>query len=493
MTLSLEAFLPLRVSNMCSAMTLCKAEPIRVDSKVSAISEPARPADVDLEDQPVVREARTVSTLPPNAFSGLEGLGSFAKKPNLAGRRGMKDQLLVNTDPDDLEADIQSKLHGVQMEFRARQPRRIDKTNRFSDLYELGEEVLPSCHPGMEVRHARRLLCGTDVVVKVRRKPESFSDDDEEKDWRDSTELMLNLPHNSSIARIYEVFEDKDAYYVVMEKAGGMDLCETLRSGQALPVTEVKEVLRQLLSGLAELHDRGCIHKDLKLENVMLNRSPSSDAVSTCCSERSATKDTAIGSSPLQSRRVSRERSSGSICGISSVGSSPISPVSVKVIDFDTLEQVTSQPSGPRKEIQGTDQYLAPEAYSGHYSRSSDVFAVGVIAYSLLTGMFPFSDDIFNCKRGDYVVGSPKMREVREKLCNFKVDWSHPVFTSHPQARDLVQRMLAMDKRSRPTARSALLHTWLSGSSRGNTEDLSGLMQLHSSCSCPTLATASST
>jgi len=482
----------MRVSNMCSAMTLCKAEPIRGDSKASTISEPPRPADGEFEDQTIQREARALSTLPASAFSTL---GCFAKKEKgLAGRRGMKDQLLVNTSPDCLEDD----LRGVQMEFPARSPRRIESTTRFADSYELGEEVLPSCHPGMEVRHARRLPCGTEVVVKVRRKPESFSDKDEENDWRESTELMLNLPHNSSIARIYEVLEEKEAYYVVMEKAGGMDLCETLRSGQALPVVEVKEVLRQLLSGLAELHDRGCIHKDLKLENVMLNRSPSSDAgsraASTCCSERSATKDTVGGSSPDHSRVVSRERSNSSLGGVTSMASSPMSPVSVKVIDFDTLEQVTSMPRSPssRKEIQGTDQYLAPEAYGGHYSRSSDVFAVGVIAYTLLTGMFPFSDDIFNCKRGDYVVGSPKMQEVRDKLCNFKVDWSHSVFTKHPLARDLVQRMVAMERRLRPSARSALAHTWLSSSGRGSTKDMTSLMQLHSSCSCPTLATASS-
>lgn len=187
---------------------------------------------------------------------------------------------------------------------------------------------------------------------------------------------------------------------------------------------------------------------------------------------------------------MSRERSSGSLLGVASMGSNPISPVSVKVIDFDTLEQVSSQPRSPCREIQGTDQYLAPEAYGGHYSRSSDVFAVGVIAYTLLTGMFPFSDDIFNCKRGDYVVGSPKMQEVREKLCSFKVDWSHPVFTNHPLARDLVQRMVAMDKRLRPSARSALGHTWLSGFGTCSTKDVSGLIQLHSSCSCPTLASA---
>lgn len=43
--------------------------------------------------------------------------------------------------------------------------------------------------------------------------------------------------------------------------------------------------------------------------------------------------------------------------------------------------------SGPKgRHVLGTDQYIAPEAYEGKYSPASDIFAVGVIAYKMLTG-----------------------------------------------------------------------------------------------------------
>merc|ERR1719316_600405 len=76
-----------------------------------------------------------------------------------------------------------------------------------------------------------------------------------------------------------------------------------------------------------------------------------------------------------------------------------VSPTAVKVIDFDTLDQWTPTSPGGR-EVVGTDQYIAQEAYAGKYSPLSDVFAVGVIAYRLLSGRFPFHSQLFNDEPG---------------------------------------------------------------------------------------------
>jgi serine/threonine protein kinase len=292
----------------------------------------------------------------------------------------------------------------------------------------MGEQVMPSSHSGMSVLFAKRLADDLDVVIKVRAKANSFCDRAEEKEWRTSTEFMMNIPETDGIAKLYEVLEDRKGYYVIMEKVQGQDLFETCTGKGLLPVVEVKEVLRQLLQALQELHSRNCIHKDLKLENIMFDRTPPHNAKADWSQMEAGEKH---------------------------------SPVQVKLIDFDTVETVVPQTPKKAQDVLGTDQYIVQEAYDGNYSAASDIFAAGVIGYRLLTSKFPFKSDIFNDEAGENWVGSPKMKEIRDKLCKFKIDWSHRVFTLEPNARELLQAMLAVNEQQRPTADEALGHPWL--------------------------------
>lgn len=314
-----------------------------------------------------------------------------------------------------------------------RERKQIKVVESVSDYYRLGEEVMPSSHSGMSVLFSRRLKDDLDVVIKVRAKVNSFCDRAEEKEWRDSTEFMLNIPETEGIAKLYEVLEDRKGYYVVMEKVQGQDLFETMTGNGLLPVAEVKEVLRQLLQALADLHGRNLIHKDLKLENVMFDRSPPPNA------------------------KVNWDQ----------FDSGQHSPVQVKIIDFDTVEH--ARPDTPKKkakDVLGTDQYIAQEAYAGQYSAASDVFAAGVIGYRLLTSKFPFKSEIFNDDAGDNWVGSPKMKEIRDKLRKYQINWDHRVFTVEPHAKDLMSSMLAVSGSQRPTAKAALEHPWLDAAGR---------------------------
>ncbi|CAE8647087.1 unnamed protein product, partial [Polarella glacialis] len=118
------------------------------------------------------------------------------------------------------------------------------------------------------------------------------------------------------------------------------------------------------------------------------------------------------------------------------------------------------------KDVLGTDQYIAQEAYDGKYSAASDIFAAGVIGYRLLTSKFPFKSDIFNDEAGENWVGSPKMKEIRKKIVNSKIDWSHRVFLADLQCKDLLSIMLASNEKDRPTAQQALSHVWLTSRGR---------------------------
>mmetsp|Transcript_84415 Transcript_84415/g.149326 ORF Transcript_84415/g.149326 Transcript_84415/m.149326 type:complete len:418 (+) Transcript_84415:105-1358(+) len=319
--------------------------------------------------------------------------------------------------------------------------RRIQWTDHISELYGFGADVMASTNPGMRVRFAMRLSDGQQVVIKVRCKKTSFPTKTDQEDWCYSTELMLNLPSSNCIAQVYEVWEDFENYYIVMERVDGEDLCETLDSMGRFSIAECKEVLRQTLLAVDALHSRGCIHKDIKLENIMLESPQRTPTVSHA-------------NTPKLDDRPVRVASSNSIASTSSLEK----PV-VKLIDFDDVEDL--EHAGKSGTVMGTKQYISQEAYGGIYSPASDMFAVGVIAYKLLTGVFPFSPSLFDDRFGENVVGSPKMRQIQQCVRTAKINWWLAPFPTDTDACEFCKALLSAEASSRLTAREALEHVWM--------------------------------
>jgi len=329
--------------------------------------------------------------------------------------------LHVNTEGPGLERTPSALCNDAPLQKRS-----IRQVSSVLDLYDIGKEVMPSTHSYMKVCFATRKKDGMKSVVKVRFKPHCFRSREDERSWRHNTEFLLNMPENSGIARLHEVVEDGKAFYIVMEKVEGRDLFEILEHEGKVTVDVSREIMRQLLQSLVHLHSHNAVHKDLKLENVMID---------------------------------------GTLKGFTLA---PDTPGSVKVIDFDTLEQWTPN-SSTSKDVVGTDQYIAQEAYVGKYSPLSDIFAIGVIAYRLLTGKFPFHDELFDDEAGENWVGSPKMAQIRRRLRVAKVDFSLSVFEENPEARDIIKHMLAYNELLRPTASAALAHAWFNKGPPGTT------------------------
>lgn len=305
--------------------------------------------------------------------------------------------------------------------------KRIAKCDKFKDIYKMGAEVMPSTHSYIRVVFGKRIADGLECVVKIRLKPTCFRTKEDEGSWRHRTECLLNipLPDNAGICKIYEVTEDSEGYYIVMERVMGVDLFEALE-GDSLHVDPSREVLRHLLISIRHLHMYNMVHRDLKLENVMVNPAMK-------------------GMGKL-----------GKKVDFPTGGSFPDSLV--KIIDFDTLDEWT--PKRPNsKDVVGTDQYIAQEAYAGKYSQLSDIFSVGVIAYKIFTGKFPFSDDIFEECKGANWAGSPQMTVIRRRLKVSIIDFhSYSVFRENPMIVDLVSKMLSYNEIGRPTATVALQH-----------------------------------
>ena len=146
-----------------------------------------------------------------------------------------------------------------------------------------------------------------------------------------------------NIIKLMDVFESHAHYYIVLEYMQGSDLFEYMQK-RAFNVSEnrVKTITKQIAEGLIYLHNYGIMHRDLKLENIMM----------------SDTSDTAT----------------------------------IKLVDFGLSKFVG--PNGTSSETYGTIGYVAPEVLKKEkYGFSCDMWGLGCIVYSLLCGCLPFDDE----------------------------------------------------------------------------------------------------
>ncbi len=150
--------------------------------------------------------------------------------------------------------------------------------------------------------------------------------------------LLERLKH-PLIIPIYEFGIDDGLPYLVLEYASGGSLRDLLNSWsrQPLPVAEAVLILSQIGDALYYTHQQGVIHHDLKPENILFN----------------------------------------------SKGDALLADFGIAIVRTTaTLEQVT--------EVKGTPAYMAPEQFRGRVSKRSDQYALGCIAYELVTGRQPF-------------------------------------------------------------------------------------------------------
>lgn len=144
-----------------------------------------------------------------------------------------------------------------------------------------------------------------------------------------------------NIVEIYDVGEEDDLYYIVMEYVRGQTLKELINKRGALHYVETVDIMKQVVSATALAHSMGIVHRDLKPQNILVTDS-----------------------------------------GI------------VKIADFgiasiQSLSQVTQTDT-----IMGSLHYLAPEIARGEKATpQSDIYALGVVFYELLRGDVPFNGE----------------------------------------------------------------------------------------------------
>ena len=194
------------------------------------------------------------------------------------------------------------------------------------------------------VYRARHLELDHDVAIKVLRSAMS-TDPEALTRFRSEGAAACRLSHPNAVAVHDSGVTGGDVAYLVMELLDGVSLDRELSECGTLAPRRAAEVLLPVLEVLAEAHDAGLIHRDVKPGNVFLHRA--------------------------RGREV------------------------VKVLDFGIAklmgETATSQQLTRDGLLVGTPTYMAPERLNDQdYDGRSDVYSVGVMLYLMLTGRLPY-------------------------------------------------------------------------------------------------------
>lgn len=309
---------------------------------------------------------------------------------------------------------------------------------------------------------AKHIATGFPVVIKVVKKarvvssfPGSYSV------WKKLCMRLLNLPYHPNVMKIYQVLEDEDNFYLVMEGLEGGELFKFLISEQAIPEETCKYIIRQILESVNHLHCLKMLHRDVKPENIMFRYKKREEKphspMSTSSSSTFEGNDDKLGTEgnkkdenvPHLSLKSSREY------------------FEVVLVDFDTCELTDDksyvQMIKMKRRLVGTFGYLAPEVLNGgEYSAASDLWSIGIILYILMTGIPPLRIDLM-C---DY----PRAMEVLKTISEqggFQFD-AQPL-PDFPLAQDLCIRLLQWDPKKRiQSCQQALKHPWLADSFKYN-------------------------
>jgi len=207
------------------------------------------------------------------------------------------------------------------------------KKGLISDFYKIGKTLGEGAYG--KVYQVQHRTTGMIRGMKALKK-KSVLREEKEKLFSEVS-ILKDLDH-PNIVKLYELFQDENYYYLIMEFCTGGELFDRIQAMHSFTEKIAAEYMKQILSAVVYCHDKGIVHRDLKPENLLLD------------------------SKGLDAR--------------------------LKVIDFGTSKKFSAGVKMTQKF--GTAYYIAPEVLNKNYDEKCDVWSCGVILYILLCGYPPF-------------------------------------------------------------------------------------------------------
>lgn len=186
------------------------------------------------------------------------------------------------------------------------------------------------------VYKAQDILLNRYVAIKVLR--QQFVNDEEFiRRFRREAQSAASLSH-PNIVSVYDVGQEEDVHYIVMEYVEGQNLNEIIKERAPLQVEESVRIASQIADALDHAHHNQIIHRDIKPHNILIGRNGR-----------------------------------------------------VKVTDFGIARAVTSATITQTGSVVGSVHYFSPEHAKGVATgEKSDLYSLGIVLYQMLTGQLPF-------------------------------------------------------------------------------------------------------
>ncbi|AIE59607.1 Stk1 family PASTA domain-containing Ser/Thr kinase [Bacillus methanolicus] len=186
---------------------------------------------------------------------------------------------------------------------------------------------------------AHDMILDRDVAVKMLRL--DFANDEEFiRRFHREAQSATSLAH-PNIVSIYDVGEENDLYYIVMEYVDGQTLKQYILQNSPIPTETALEIMQQLTSAISHAHQNDIVHRDIKPHNILLDKNGN-----------------------------------------------------VKVTDFGIAMALSATSITQTNSVLGSVHYLSPEqARGGMANKKSDIYSLGIVMFEMLTGRLPFSGE----------------------------------------------------------------------------------------------------
>ena len=204
---------------------------------------------------------------------------------------------------------------------------------RYQIIEELGKGGMGKVYTALDTRINEK------IAIKFI-KPEIASDKKTLDRFGNELKLARKIAHKN-VGKMFDINEEKDTHYITMEYVSGQDLKGLIRQTGQLAIGTTISIAKQICEGLSEAHKVGVVHRDLKPNNIMIDREGQ-----------------------------------------------------VRIMDFGIARSLKEKGITGAGVIIGTPEYMSPEqAEAMEVDHRSDIYSLGVILYEMVTGRVPFEGD----------------------------------------------------------------------------------------------------
>ncbi|KAM7132544.1 hormonally up-regulated neu tumor-associated kinase [Molossus nigricans] len=242
-----------------------------------------------------------------------------------------------------------------------------------------------------KVREGLHVLTGEKVAIKVIDKKRAKKDTYVTKNLRREGQIQQMIRH-PNITQLLDILETENSYYLVMELCPGGNLMRKISEKKRLEEAEARRYIRQLISAVEHLHRAGVVHRDLKIENLLLDEDNN-----------------------------------------------------IKLIDFglSNCAGILGH-SDPFSTQCGSPAYAAPELLARKkYGPKIDVWSIGVNMYAMLTGTLPFTVEPFSLRALYQKMVDKEMNPLPTQLSAGAIHFLRSLLEPDPVKRPNIQQALA--------------------------------------------------